>query len=260
MLEERSLAVEIKKGDKQALNTLVQANLKFVVAVCRNYADRGLPLCDLINEGNLGLIRAAHRFDSTFNFKFISYAVWWIRQGILTALAEQSRSWTLSANSISHVRALNVAARKLEQTLERAPTTEELAAETGKSAETIMQCRMASAMPVSLSQPLGWEGGGDAGENLEDRNSGKTDDAASEHLVGKEVSGILASLGERERTVIRLYYGIGYGAENNLAEIGTRMDLSRERIRQIRDKAMQSLRRAAKRRTTTPAFRQAELS
>lgn len=234
------------------MRTLIQANLKFVVAVCRNYAGRGLPFGDLVNEGNLGLIRAAHRYDGSMNFKFFSYAVWWIRQGILTALAEQTRVLTLSTSRIENIRTLNAATRKLEQALHREPSTEELAAETGKSHEAIQSNRLGNVAAISLSRPVLGEAGGEFGETLEDRDGEKTDTAALKHLLTKRVKGMLDDLGERERTVIQLYYGIGGGSENSLSDIGLRLHLTRERIRQIKEKALRRMLRCAKKSVGEP--------
>lgn len=242
--EEARLALEIRKGNKQALHSLVQANLKFVVAVCHNYAGRGLPFGDLVNEGNLGLIRAAYRFDGMRNCKFISYAVWWIRQGILTALAEQTRTLSISTNQVESLRAVNAATRKLEQVLERSPSTEEVAAATGKSPESILRCRVISAPMVALSQTPDKETGGRFTEEMVDATTEAPDRSALSHLLGKKVKGLLDGLREQERTVLRLYYGIGGEYEYNLAEIGELLSLSRERIRQIKYQALQNLRLA----------------
>ena len=250
--EEKELAVRAQKGDKRALHALVQANLKFVVAVCRNYSGRGLPFGDLVNEGNLGLIRAAHRYDGSRNFKFFSYAVWWIRQGILTALAEQSHVLTFSTSRIENLRTLNAATRKLEQALHREPNTEELAAATGKSREVIQSSRLSNVPAISLSRPAHGEAGGEFGETLEDQDGEKTDTAALRHLLTKQVQGMLDVLGERERTVIQLYFGIGGGSENSLSDIGLRLHLTRERIRQIKEKALRRLLRRAKNRVGEP--------
>jgi RNA polymerase primary sigma factor len=233
------------------MQTLVQANLKFVVAVCHNYVGRGLPLGDLVNEGNLGLIRAAQRFDGSRNFKFISYAVWWIRQGILTALAEQTRPLNIPTSRVENIRAISKASRKLEQDLHRVPNREELAARTGKSVETITACGQFSAPSLSLDSPFA-EGGEGLGESLEDKSAAATDQAALQHLLDKKVDGMLNVLGERERAVIALYYGIGRDTGCSLSEIGLRFDLTRERIRQIRNKALQKLQRPAKIITAVP--------
>lgn len=245
--EEQALGREIQNGNKRAVKELVQANLKFVVAVCRNYAARGLPFGDLINEGNLGLMRAAQRYDSSMDFKFISYAVWWIRQGILAALAEQTRSFTVSTSRVELIRKLSAASRKLEQSLHRPPSVEELAEATGHGVAIILACRMISASPLSLSWRPNPEGSGDPENSLEDKSSDRPDRAALLHLLGKRVDVMLARLEERERLVVKLYYGIGYEAQSSLEDIGNRLHLTRERIRQIKDLALKKLRKHAQR-------------
>lgn len=239
--EECLLGFEIQKGNRQALKTLVEANLKFVVAVCNNYIGRGLPFGDLVNEGNLGLIRAAQRFDGAMNFRFISYAVWWIRQGILTALASQGRSLNTTTTQVSTIRAVNLATRKLEQVLQRSPTMEELAAETGKTLENILLSRSISAAPLSMDHSFPGDRNGNLGENMKDANAEASDRAADLHLIGKKVKGMLESLGERERSVLSLYYGIGKECEYTLEEISERHGLTRERIRQIKARALDTL-------------------
>jgi RNA polymerase primary sigma factor len=249
--EERALCIEIDKGDKRALQALIQANLKFVVAVCHNYTGRGLPLGDLVNEGNLGLIRAAQRFDASKNFKFISYAVWWIRQGILTALAEQTRSLTISTSLVETLRKISAATRKLEQNLDRAPTLDELATASGRSTETIRASRIVSGPSISLDRAYHGEGGGVFGDTLEDDHGEATDQAARTHLLEKEVRAMLGVLGKKERAVLSLYYGIGFDTDYNLTEIGTRFQLTRERIRQIKAKALRRLQGSGVRRAAT---------
>lgn len=241
--EEVALGNEIRKGNKKAVNILVQANLKFVVAVCRNYLNRGLPLGDLINEGNLGLIRAAHRFDGAANFKFISYAVWWIRQGILTALAEQSRSLNVSTSRVEAIRKIGLATRVLEQRNHRAPNEAELMEATGHSATVIRECRMIAAPPLSFNRPPAEGGSSNFEDLLEDKAAERPDQAVADHLIGKRLDGMLDGLGEREQLVLRLHFGIGCGTAYSLRDIGARLALSRERIRQIKDKALKRLKK-----------------
>lgn len=198
-------------------------------------------MTDLINEGNLGLIRAARRFDGNMNFKFISYAVWWIRQGILSALAGQTRPLTVTTNWVGGHRVLTAATRKLEQSLHRAPSAEELEMETGISVAAITKYNLVSAVPLSLNRPAHADAGRDFGDGLEDKNAKKPDEGVTMLLLGKRVKGMLDTLGERERTVLRLYYGIGCESESNLSEIGRRLDLTRERIRQIKLNALKRL-------------------
>lgn len=245
--EEQALALEIQAGSKPAMRKLVEANLKFVLVVCRHYAGRGLPIGDLINEGNLGLMRAASRFDAGLEFKFISYAVWWIRQGILTALAEQSRVLNVPAGRVDAISKIGLATGRLEQRLGRSPSVEEVAAETGKTAEAVIACRRIAAAPLSLDAPTGVEGEASFGERLEDENAEKTDRGAMLHLLGRSVEAELTRLGTRERLVIRMYFGIGSDASHTLTDIGLRLNLTRERVRQIKLKALLKLRTPMKR-------------
>lgn len=240
--EEQALAIRIQQGDKKAMNTLVEANLKFVVAVCRNYQYQGLPMGDLINEGNLGLIRAAKRFDGSMNFKFISYAVWWIRQGILTALAEQSRVMNISAGKITVMHKIGKASRKLEQTLGRTPSMGEVSETMGMTEMEVSECLQLAASPLSLSRPAGGEEDGNLEECLADTESPAADEPALKSLLVKNMSGLLGTLDEREAAVIKLYYGIGSQGTSTLSEIADRFDLTRERIRQIKEKALQKMR------------------
>ncbi len=240
--EEQGLAIRIQHGDKKAMNTLVEANLKFVVAVCRNYQYQGLPMGDLINEGNLGLIRAAKRFDGSMNFKFISYAVWWIRQGILTALAEQSRVMNISAGKITVMHKIGKASRKLEQTLGRTPSMGEVSETMGMTEMEVSECLQLASSPLSLSRPAGGEEDGNLEECLADTESPASDVPALKSLLTKNMTGLLNTLDEREAAVIKLYYGIGSQGTSTLSEIADRFDLTRERIRQIKEKALQKLR------------------
>ena len=240
--EEKVLAARIQQGDKGALNSLVQANLKFVVAVCRNYQYQGLPLGDLINEGNLGLIRAAQRFDASLDFKFISYAVWWIRQGILTALAEQSRVLTISAGRVGMIHKIGKASRKLEQKLERPPTIEELSEAMGRSSKDITECLQLASSPLSLNAPCSGEEDGNLEECLVDENGTSTDKSAKLFLLSGNLESLLGTLDEREERVLRLYFGINGATSYTLDEIAQRFDLTRERVRQIKERALQRLR------------------
>ena len=240
--EEAGLAVRIRSGDKEALNTLVQANLKFVVAVCRNYQYQGLPLGDLINEGNLGLIRAAKRFDETMNFKFISYAVWWIRQAILSALADQSRVINIPPSRVGTIHKMGKTSVKLEQKLGRQATASELAEEMGVGINEIHESLQLSASPMSLDAPVKDGEDGRLEDVLEDVNGDSPDKSTMAYSLREEMREILGTLDEREEKVVRLYYGIGLETTYTLEEIAQRFNLTRERVRQIKEKALKRLR------------------
>jgi RNA polymerase primary sigma factor len=242
LAQEAELARNIRAGDKDALNTLVQANLKFVVAVCRNYQYQGLPLGDLINEGNLGLIRAAKRFDETMNFKFISYAVWWIRQAILSALADQSRVINIPPSRVGTIHKMGKTSVKLEQKLGRAPTVTELAEEMGVGINEIHESLQLSSSPMSLDAPVKDGEDGRLEDVLEDHNVDSPDKSTVAFTLREEMKGILSSLDEREEKVVRLYYGIGLETTYTLEEIAQRFNLTRERVRQIKEKALKRLR------------------
>lgn len=240
--EEKVLATRSQKGDKKALHALVQANLKFVVAVCRNYQYQGLPLEDLINEGNLGLIRAAQRFDSTLDYKFISYAVWWIRQAILAALADQSRVMSIAPGRIGKIHRITKASSRLEQKLGRPPTISEMAQELKIPEDEIHECLQLAAPSVSLDASLPDEDDCRMSDCLEDRHSDKPDRSATRRLIRTSLTELLSGLDEREREVVSLYYGLERPDTLTLEEIAQRFDLTRERVRQIKDKALERLR------------------
>ena len=241
LAQEQDLAKRIQAKDAAALNTLVQANLKFVVAVCRNYQYQGLPMGDLINEGNLGLIRAAQRYDGSLNFKFISYAVWWIRQGILAALAEQSRTLKISAGHAGVMHKVSKANQRLEQKLGRSPTPAELAEAMGKTEFEIMEILQLSAAPMSLNAPVSPEEDGSLESLLEDENAKPADADARQHLLKQNIESVLGTLEEREEMVLRLYYGIGRANALTLEEIAQKLEVTRERVRQIKAKALDRL-------------------
>ena len=245
--EEVKLAIRIKLGDQAALDKLTKANLRFVVSVAKQYQNQGLTLPDLINEGNVGLIKAAQRFDETRGFKFISYAVWWIRQSILQALAEQSRIVRLPLNKVGLTNRISKAYSQLEQEFEREPTTEELAflldLETDEVAATIG----AASRHVSMDQPFADGEEGSLIDVLENPNADSTD----MHLVFKmslstEIDRSLSTLTERQKDVIRFFFGIGVDHPLSLEDIGERYNLTRERVRQIKDKAITKLRSASR--------------
>jgi len=239
--EEVILTQKIRQGDQAALRQLTCANLRFVVSVSKKFQNQGLSLNDLISEGNLGLIKAAHRFDETKGFKFISYAVWWIRQGILQAIAEQSRVVRLPLNQIGSVSMLHKTFAKLEQTYEREPSIEELAEAMEKTADNVADVMSKSGRAVSLDAPFGEES-----ENslLETIASGEknTDHLLMQESLSVTIKDALAGLSERERSILMLFYGIGYSQAHTLEEIGIRYGLTRERVRQLKDKAILRLR------------------
>ena len=246
--EEVELARKIKQGDQKALDRLTKANLRFVVSVSKQYQNQGLSLPDLINEGNLGLIKAAQRFDETRGFKFISYAVWWIRQSILQALAEQARIVRLPLNKIGIINKVNKAFSELEQELGRTPTIDELADALEISDADVKQSLANSGRHISMDAPLkeGDEGSSslyDILQNLENTNPER--ELILESLRS-EIVRSLNTLKLREADVIRLYYGLDGSAPMTLAEIGLRFDLTRERVRQIKEKGIRKLKNTSR--------------
>ena len=242
--EEVDLAIKIRKGDGDAQEKLVRANLRFVVSVAKQFQNKGLSLGDLINEGNLGLIKAAKRFDETRGFKFISYAVWWIRQGIMSALADHQRAVRLPLNRVNDLTKISKAYRNLEQEYERKPTTEELARILEMTAEEVAYSLQISARYVSMDAPLK---SGDENKNslmdvLPNDNQPLPDNSLMKESLKNEITNVLSTLNAREAEVIRLSFGIGRNQKATLAEIGDRFNLTRERIRQIKDKALRKLR------------------
>jgi RNA polymerase primary sigma factor len=242
--EEVDLAIKIRKGDGDAQEKLVRANLRFVVSVAKQFQNKGLSLGDLINEGNLGLIKAAKRFDETRGFKFISYAVWWIRQGIMSALADHQRAVRLPLNRVNNLTKISKAYRDLEQEYERKPTTEELAKILEWTTEEVAYALQISARYVSMDAPLK---SGDENKNslmdvLPNDNQPLPDKALMNDSLKNEVTNILSTLDAREAEVIRLSFGIGRNQKATLEEIGDRFNLTRERIRQIKEKALRKLR------------------
>ncbi len=244
--EEVELAQLIKKGDQKALEKLTNANLRFVVSVAKQYQNQGLKLPDLINEGNLGLVKAATRFDETRGFKFISYAVWWIRQSILQALAEQSRIVRLPLNKIGSINKIKKTFSYLEQTNERPPSPEEIAKELEMTVSEVKQSLKNSGRHVSMDAPL--RDGEDSSlyDVLNVNESPGPDRTLLQQSLNTEVNRALKTLSPRESDVVRLYYGIGDQQSMTLAEIGQTFDLTRERVRQIREKAIKKLRHNSK--------------
>jgi RNA polymerase primary sigma factor len=241
--EEVKLAVLIKQGDQQALDRLTKANLRFVVSVAKQYQNQGLTLPDLINEGNLGLIKAAQRFDETRGFKFISYAVWWIRQSILQALAEQSRIVRLPLNKVGLTNRISKAYSQLEQEFEREPTAEELATLLDLEIEEVAATMGASARHVSMDQPLSDGEESTLMDVMANPNADSTDmDVTFKASLKTEIERSLSTLTERQKEVIRFFFGIGVDHPLSLEDIGERFNLTRERVRQIKDKAITKLR------------------
>ncbi|MBD3322761.1 MAG: sigma-70 family RNA polymerase sigma factor [Chitinivibrionales bacterium] len=244
--EETELAVRIKKGDRKALEKLVGANLRFVVSVCRNYQNQGLPLSDLINEGNLGLIRAARRFDEKKNFKFISYAVWWIRQSILQALAEQSRIIKLPLNRVGTIHKIGKARSRLEQKYRRMPNIEEIARELNIDEDEVSESIKIGNNHASLDAPLRQGEDSKLMDVIQNSDQGQPDEGVVDISLQEEINRTLDTLTEREKEVVRLYFGIGEDTAHTLEEIGEMFALTRERVRQIKEKAIRRLKHASR--------------
>ena len=244
--EEADLSLRIRQGDRRALNKLINANLKFVVSVCRNYQNQGLPMTDLINEGNLGLIRAAKRFDETKHFKFISYAVWWIRQAILQALAEQSRIVNIPLNRVSAIHRLGKSGIQLEQKLGRSLSHSELSFQLSVAEKEVQECIQLSAIPLSLESPLQADEEGKLGDLLKDENAESPEAACLVNSLKSEVRQVLGTLEIREEEVVKLYFGIDVDTGYTLEEIGHRFNLTRERVRQIKEKALKRLKHSTR--------------
>ena len=247
--EEVELAKRIREGDELALEKLVKANLRFVVSVAKQYQNRSLPLNDLINEGNLGLIKAAKKFDETKGFKFISYAVWWIRQSIMQALAEQSRIVRLPMNKSGAINQIRRAYAELEQQYEREPTEEELAEILDMKPNEVRNTLGAEVKQMSMDAPFGEDESGSLLDVLENETTGPTDaNLVFNDSLKVETMRALSTLTAREREVIMMSFGIGHDNPYTLEEIGDAMGLTRERVRQIREKALQKLREPGKNR------------
>ncbi|WP_121667918.1 sigma-70 family RNA polymerase sigma factor [Mesonia aquimarina] len=244
--EEVELAQRIREGDQVALEKLTTANLRFVVSVAKQYQNQGLKLPDLINEGNVGLVKAAKRFDETRGFKFISYAVWWIRQSILQALAEQSRIVRLPLNKIGSINKINKAFSHLEQSNQRPPTPEEIAKELDMTVADVKQSLKNSGRHLSMDAPLK---DGETSNLYDVVNTGESpnpDEGLILDSLNIEINRALDTLSVREADVIRLFYGIGDQQPMTLEEIGETFDLTRERVRQIREKGIRKLRQSSK--------------
>jgi len=244
--EEVILAKKIKDGDQSALEKLTRANLRFVVSVAKQYQNQGLSLPDLINEGNLGLIKAARRFDETRGFKFISYAVWWIRQSILQALAEQSRIVRLPLNQVGSLNKINKAYSKLEQEFEREPSAEELADLLDLPIDKVSDTMKVSGRHVSMDAPFANGEESSLLDVLVNLDSPKADSGLMNESLSREIDRALSTLTERERDVVKLFFGIGLNHGLTLEEIGDKFDLTRERVRQIKEKAIRRLRHSSR--------------
>ena len=243
--EEVELAQRIRKGDQRALEKLTRANLRFVVSVAKQYQNQGLSLPDLINEGNLGLIKAAEKFDETRGFKFISYAVWWIRQSILEALAEQSRIVRLPLNQVGSLNKINKAFSRFEQEHERRPSPEELAETLDLPAEKVADTLRVSGRHISVDAPFVEGEDNSLLDVLVNDDSPVADKTLINESLSTEVERALATLTERERDIIRLFFGINC-QEMTLEEIGEKFGLTRERVRQIKEKAIRRLRHSSR--------------
>lgn len=245
--DEVTLAQRIKQGDQEALHRLTRANLRFVVSVAKKYQGQGLTLADLINEGNYGLIKAAQRFDETRGFKFISYAVWWIRQAILQALAEQSRVVRLPLNRIGTISKIRKAGARLSQVHERQPNIEELAAELDVDVEKVREALQHTGRHLSMDAPFNDEDDNSLLDVLPDEEDTKPDETLIDESLKIDIERALSHLHEREAEITRLYFGIGREHPLTLEEIGQRFGLTRERVRQIKEKALRKLRQKHRR-------------
>lgn len=240
--EEVELAQAIKRGDRRALDKMTRANLRFVVSVAKQYQNQGLSLPDLINEGNLGLIKAAEKFDETRGFKFISYAVWWIRQSILQALAEQARIVRLPLNQVGTLNKITKALAKFEQENERKPSTEELARELNLPEDKVVETLKVAGRHISVDAPFVEGEENSLLDVLTSEDTPSTDRGLLHESLSREISYVLHSLTEREAEIVKCFFGICGYPELTLDEIGERYDLTRERVRQIKEKALRKLR------------------
>ena len=243
--EEVELAQRIRQGDRKALERLTKANLRFVVSVAKQYQNQGLSLPDLINEGNLGLIKAAEKFDETRGFKFISYAVWWIRQSILQALAEQSRIVRLPLNQVGAVGKINRVLSKFEQEHERRPSVDEISEEIDLPREKIDEAMSVNTHHVSVDAPFSESDESSLLDVLINDDSPSADGTLVAESLKEEISAVLTILNERERNIIEAFYGINQ-PEMTLEEVGSKFGLTRERVRQIKEKAIRRLRTCTK--------------
>jgi RNA polymerase primary sigma factor len=239
--EEVELALKIQKGDQRALNKLVKANLRFVVSVAKQYQGQGLKLSDLINEGNLGLVKAAKRFDETRGFKFISYAVWWIRQSIMQALAEQSRIVRLPLNKIGSINKIRKIYARLEQDEQRMPTNKEIAKQLDMTETAVAQALKNSGRHVSMDAPFREGEDSNLYNVLKSDESPRPDKNLMKQSLSTEINRALDTLSNKEADIIKMFFGINLPSSHSLSEIGETFDLSRERVRQVKEKAIRNL-------------------
>lgn len=252
--EEVELARKIKDGDMNALERLVRANLRFVISVAKQYQNQGLTLPDLINEGNIGLIKAAERFDETRGFKFISYAVWWIRQAILQAIAEQARIVRLPLNKIGNITKINRTFASLEQFHEREPSLDEIAEQLDITASEVSDFMKISGRHVSVDAPISDEDDSSSMLDLmsDDQSTNSPENELNSESLRSEIERSLATLSFREATVLKMYYGIGYKNPFTLDEIGSSLELTRERVRQIKEKSLRRLKHTSRSKLLKP--------
>ena len=244
--EEVELAGKIRDGDQNALQKLTKANLRFVISVSKQYQNQGLSLSDLINEGNLGLIKAAKRFDEKRGFKFISYAVWWIRQSILQAIAEHARIVRLPLNKIGTINKINKTFSTLEQEYERVPSVSEVAETLEVSEKEVKKAQHISGRHVSMDAPLGTDSNNDMYEVFANDDVDAPEDDLLEGSLQDEIGRILETLSTREADIIKLYFGIGQSYPLTLEEIGDKFDLTRERVRQLKEKGLRKLKQKSR--------------
>lgn len=244
--EEVELALKIKSGDEKALEKLIKANLRFVVSVSKQYQNQGLSLPDLINEGNVGLIKAAQRFDETRGFKFISYAVWWIRQSILQALAEQARIVRLPLNKIGSINRINRAFSDLEQLYEREPSVQEIAEVLEMAPDDVKEAMKSAGRHVSMDAPIKDDEESTLYDVLLSKDAPSPDKALLNDSLRREIERVLSILTYREANILRLYFGINTKYQYTLEEIGHEFNLTRERVRQIKEKAIKRLKNATR--------------
>jgi RNA polymerase primary sigma factor len=244
--DEIDLARRIKQDDQDALKKLVNANLRFVVSVAKSYQNHGLSLEDLINEGNLGLMKAAYRFDETRGFKFISYAVWWIRQAILQAIAEKTRLIRLPLNQVGTLTKIGKVYSHLEQEFERAPTNSEIAEVLDVDSEDVSSLIRKASHAVSMDSPLNSDDKNRLGDILHNKQETGTDHEVMEESLRQDVNHILDTLSKREARILKLYFGLDGEKSHTLEEIGVEFRLTRERVRQIKEKAIEKIRRSSR--------------
>lgn len=240
--EEVELTRKARDGDHEALNKLVKSNLRFVVKIAKEYQNQGLPLIDLIHEGNLGLIKATNRFDETLGFRFISYAVWWIRQSILQALAEHARIVRLPLNRVGLINKVNIIIQELAQQYDREPTSEEISKILEVSGEEVAEALNSSNFYLSIDQPIRSDDESNMKDFLSNPNSQMPDASLIKDSLKEEIRRVLKTLSRREEEIIKMYFGIDYDRPLTLEEIGDRLKLTRERVRQIKEKALIRLR------------------